>query len=178
MSGARALASARRRRAAPDPSRPNQPPLSKPNQQIARPPLPPGAVAEQQQKLNNPALMLLNHNKIIENLQEVVTSLSEKVNDQDKAMDQKIKELSLDETNIEFFKEKVLNIERELNTIKRHILKVQTFAMETNVQCIELRKKIDSPEISVEEEQNQTHEITELLSVAEEEHDEDDNEFA
>ena len=50
--------------------------------------------------------------------------------------------------------------------------------METNVQCIELRKKIDSPEISVEEQQNQTHEITELLSIAEEEHDEDDNEFA
>lgn len=178
MSGARALASARRRRAAPDVSRPNQPPPPKPNQQIARPPLPPGALAEQQQKLNNPAAMLLNHNKIIGNLQEVVTSLTEKVNEQDKEMDQKIKELSLDETNIEFFKEKVLNIERELNTIKRHILKVQTFAMETNVQCIELRKKIDSPEISVEEEQNQTNEITDLLSVAEEEHDEDDNEFA
>ena len=91
-------------------------------------------------------------------------------------MNEKIKNLSLDETNIEFFKEKVLNIERELNIIKRHILKVQTFAMESNVQCIELRKKIDSPEISVEEQQNQTHEITELLLTAEEKN-EHDNEF-
>ena len=120
--------------------------------------------------------MLLNHNKVLENLQQVVSSLHEKVNNQDDEMNQKIKDLSLDETNIEFFKEKVLNIERELNTIKRHILKVETFAMETNVQCIELRKKIDSPEISVEEQQNQTHEITELLSIAEE-NNEDDNEF-
>ncbi len=176
MSGARALASARRRRAAPDASRPNQPPPPKVNQQNARPPLPPGAVSEQQKKLNNPTAMLLNHNKVLENLQQVVTSLHEKVNNQDDEMNQKIKDLSLDETNIEFFKEKVLNIERELNTIKRHILKVQTFAMETNVQCIELRKKIDSPEISVEEQQNQTHEITELLSIAEE-NNEDDNEF-
>ena len=176
MSGARALASARRRRAAPDASRPNQPPPPKLNQQNARPPLPPGALSEQQKKLNNPTAMLLNHNKVLENLQQVVSSLHEKVNNQDDEMNQKIKDLSLDETNIEFFKEKVLNIERELNTIKRHILKVQTFAMETNVQCIELRKKIDSPEISVEEQQNQTHEITELLSIAEE-NNEDDNEF-
>ena len=176
MSGARALASARRRRAAPDASRPNQPPPPKVNQQNSRPPLPPGRPSDPQKKFNNPTAMLLNHNKVLENLQQVVGSLHEKVNNQDDAMNEKIKNLSLDETNIEFFKEKVLNIERELNIIKRHILKVQTFAMETNVQCIELRKKIDSPEISVEEQQNQTHEITELLLTAEEKN-EHDNEF-
>ena len=30
----------------------------------------------------------------------------------------------------------------QLQEIKKHIIKVQTFAMETNLQCIELKKKI------------------------------------
>lgn len=33
-------------------------------------------------------------------------------------------------------------MEVQLNELKKHIIKVQTFAMETNLQCIELKKKI------------------------------------
>ena len=33
-------------------------------------------------------------------------------------------------------------MEVQLNELKKHIIKVQTFAMETNLQCIELKKKM------------------------------------
>jgi predicted nucleic acid-binding Zn-ribbon protein len=173
MSGARALASARRRRAQPEERRSNQLPPNSNNANI--PPPVPGQ--QQQKKLNNPAAMLLNHNKVIENLQQVVESLNTTVATQNDEINKKIENLSLDDKNIEFFKTKILNLESEMNTIKKHIVKVQTFAMETNLQCIEMRKKIDSPELSAEDQQTETNEITDLLSNAVVEPN-DENEFA
>lgn len=169
MSGARALASARRRRAAPDERRqPSNIPQNKQSSQPS-PPHPPQNNEEVKvpQNINNPMVMLLNHNKILDNLQNVVTSLNDKVESYDNYISNKIENLVLDETNIEFFKQKVTNIEKELTTIKKHILKVQTFAMETNLQCIEMKKKLENNTLSVEEEQEQTNEITELLLTSE-----------
>ena len=75
MSGARALASARRRRATPDDTRPT-------NQRNLPPPPVPRSVTNEvvdvpkpPQKFN-PATMLLNHNKVIENLQDVVSNFN------------------------------------------------------------------------------------------------------
>jgi hypothetical protein len=144
MSGARALASARRRRAGgadvpqsakrmPPPPPPVSSALSSSTNETEYPPKVP-------QKING-ATMLLNHNKMIENLQEVVTNLDGAFASQQETIDEKLSSLTLDDGNIEFFKQKLKDLETELRDIKKHILKVQTFAMETNLMCMELKKK-------------------------------------
>ena len=171
MSGARALASARRRRAGPSDQQP-----SNNNQRNSQPtplPVPPPISASNQivdtitdipKPKMNPTQMLLHHNKVIENLQVVVTNLNEQVESQTTEIDNKISSLALDDNNIEFFKTKLNNLERELSEIKKHILKVQTFAMETNLQCIEIKKKYDSNVTSSEKQLNSSDEISGILS--------------
>ena len=39
-------------------------------------------------------------------------------------------------------KNKYSKMSNQLQEIKKHVIKVQTFAMETNLQCIELKKKM------------------------------------
>ena len=161
MSGSRALASARRRRASADETRKPPTPLSGSSSALApvpgsgggsslasvparnMPPAPP-------QKIN-PATMLLSHNKIIENLQSVVENLNQNMETQQEEsaeIQKKVDSLHMDDTNIEFFKEKVTNMDKQMNEIKRHILKVQTFAMETNLQYMELKKKLEAGRVA------------------------------
>ena len=86
-------------------------------------------------------------------------------------INEKLKSLTLDDTNIEYFKDKVKSMEKQLNDIKKHILKVQTFAMETNLQCMELKKKmqrddgdIDNVGESSESQMQSASEISETLN--------------
>lgn len=156
MSGAAALAAARRRRAGPQVN--NPPPVPQSNRtmggptQLKRPELSDEARPSIPNKIN-PTMMLMNHNKIIENLQSVLSNLNEKVeNETIREIDaekmvrnivaQAIEQLKISEDNIDFFKNKYTKMEVQLNELKKHIIKVQTFAMETNLQCIELKKKI------------------------------------
>lgn len=175
MSGARALASARRRRAAPEnmksssTSSSNQlpPPVAtrtNGGNASASPPAPPP------QKIN-PGAMLLNHDKVLQNLTEVCSNLNATVEKQEETINEKLKSLTLDDTNIEYFKDKVKSMEKQLNDIKKHILKVQTFAMETNLQCMELKKKmqrdggdIDNVVESSESQMQSASEISETLN--------------
>ena len=155
MSGAAALAAARRRRAGPNSSQPPPPPQNSrvggPNQ-LKRP-----EINEEVQNIIptkiNPTMMLMNHNKIIDNLQNVISNLNEKMETEtmteietDKLIrnivTNAINDLKISEDNIDFFKNKYTKMEVQLNELKKHIIKVQTFAMETNLQCIELKKKI------------------------------------
>ena len=171
MSGARALASARRRRATPDDTRPT-------NQRNLPPPPVPRSVTNEvvdvpkpPQKFN-PATMLLNHNKIIENLQDVVSNLNSNMEshvEETKEVQNKLDSLHLDDNNIQFFKDKIVSIEKQLSDIKRHILKVQTFAMETNLQCIEMKKKMAFESKSNEDQLQEAEKVSALLS--------DDNEI-
>ena len=71
----------------------------------------------------------------------------------DKALQSSVKSMHMDDSNIAFFKKKVSNMEKEMLDIKKHILKVQTFAMETNLQCLELKKKVLIASESTNEEQ-------------------------
>jgi hypothetical protein len=97
--------------------------------------------------------MLLNHNKIIDNLQTVMTNLNENVEKNlltkedliqliERMSKEEIEKLRVSQDNIEFFKNKYTKMENQLNELKKHIIKVQTFAMETSLQTIELKKKI------------------------------------
>lgn len=132
MSGSRALEAARRRRAGgtsmPTPPPPPTPTIQKSQQQ------------ETPQTKTTPLLMLASHNKILENLQEIVTDLNNKVEAQDTLVRDSIGTLALDDNNIEFFRQKIDKMEKHMSDIKKHVLKVQTFAMETNLQFIEIKK--------------------------------------
>lgn len=169
MSGAAALASARRRRAAPQGTTNNTSSQSQNRggpTQLRRPPAPPsnndfseidslqnttqGTTTNQRV---NPTVMLLNHNRIIENLQKVLSNLNENVEKNlltkedlmeliERMSKEEIEKLRVSQDNIEFFKNKYTKMENQLNELKKHIIKVQTFAMETSLQTIELKKKI------------------------------------
>ena len=162
MSGSAALAAARRRRAAP------QAPVSSSNNSNRRtnnrvqtpvqneiiqdPTIQDSQVSSQQNRIN-PTQMLLNHNRLIENLNNVVNNLNTRVQDEliskteilnmiNESVETSIAQSKMNEDNIEFFKTKYNKMSAQLQEIKKHIIKVQTFAMETNLQCIELKKKI------------------------------------
>ncbi len=168
MSGAHALASARRRRAAPGNSKSSSsssnqlpPPVSTRSNGGAASASPPAAPP---QKIN-PGAMLLNHDKVLQNLTEVCTNLNTTVEQQEETINEKLNSLTLDDTNIEYFRDKVKSMEKQLNDIKKHIVKVQTFAMETNLQCMELKKAMQKEEGASSESQLQSaSEISETLN--------------
>ena len=168
MSGAHALASARRRRAAPGNSKSSSsssnqlpPPVSTRSNGGAASASPPAAPP---QKIN-PGAMLLNHDKVLQNLTEVCTNLNATVEQQEETINEKLNSLTLDDTNIEYIRDKVKSMEKQLNDIKKHIVKVQTFAMETNLQCMELKKAMQKEEGASSESQLQSaSEISETLN--------------
>tara|TARA_B100000886_G_scaffold240701_1_gene168825 strand:- start:2479 stop:2997 length:519 start_codon:yes stop_codon:yes gene_type:complete len=168
MSGAHALASARRRRAAPGNSKSSSsssnqlpPPVSTRSNGGTASASPPAAPP---QKIN-PGAMLLNHDKVLQNLTEVCTNLNATVEQQEETINEKLNSLTLDDTNIEYFRDKVKSMEKQLNDIKKHIVKVQTFAMETNLQCMELKKAMQKEEGASSESQLQSaSEISETLN--------------
>ena len=138
MSGSRALASARRRRAAP-PENVNTPPPSPMSTRVSN-------EAQVQNDVPTPKInalnMLMAHDKMIQNLTTVCDTLNRTAEQQQEEFAEKMNEMKLDDTNIDFFKDKVRNLEQQMNDIKKHILKVQTFAMETNLQCMQMKKSI------------------------------------
>ena len=148
MSGARALASARRRRAEPQPNQ------SVPINSSSRASNNMASIREetplQEKSKMSPAMMLLSHNKIIENLQTVVESLNSKIEQQEedmkKLIENKMNDSKADDTNLEYYKQKIDTIDSNLEEIKKHILKVQTFSMETNLQVVEVKKKLNKYE--------------------------------
>jgi hypothetical protein len=146
MSGSRALASARRRRASPDDPRVNQRSPPPPPQQVSSVESPTHVTSNKAPQKINPGAMLMNHNKLIENLQQVVTNLNENMDSygtDTSELRNKIDALRMDDGNIEYFKNKVAAMEQQMNDIKKHILKVQTFAMETNLQYMQLKKQLN-----------------------------------
>lgn len=59
-------------------------------------------------------------------------------------------------------------MEKEMLDIKKHILKVQTFAMETNLQCLELKKKVlIASETTNEEQLEASGHIADILTNTE-----------
>ena len=162
MSGSRALASARRRRAAP-PENANAPPPSPVSTRVSNE----APLQNDTPNLNlnqkvNALNMLMNHEKILKNLTTVCDTLNRNAEQQQEEFAEKITEMKLDDSNIDYFKDKVRNLEQQMNEIKKHILKVQTFAMETNLQFMQMKKSTNVSE--EEEEEEQTMENAEKVS--------------
>ena len=140
MSGARALAAARNRRAGPTNTNNTPAPSSYKsinNSSRVSNETPTG------QKVN-PAMMLLSHNKILSNLQTVVEDLNTKFENQEKELKADLKEnTTVDDATLEYYKNKIITIESSLEEIKKHTLKVQTFSMETSLQVVEIKKRFN-----------------------------------
>ena len=207
MSGSAALAAARRRRAGPQVPPPPSPQRNRPD---------PSPVSNDIQSSNmtpvasapntriNPTQMLMNHNKLIENLNRVVDNINQKVENEvmtkeeirklvKESVEESMSSLELKDDNIEFFKNKYSKMSNQLQEIKKHVIKVQTFAMETNLQCIELKKKMfreksvsknmdqimknDPHKLSISNETQEKHidQIKQTTNVSEMLHDGDDN---
>ena len=127
MSGASALAAAKRRRAVPtEPSRPSQPKISSSVQnqnqgQVQTP------IAAQ-----NPLALLLQHEQKLNDLEINMTQL--------KVSDKKSEVLTPD--TLQYFKTQHELMSQELQELKKVLIKVQSFSMETNLDVLKLKQTI------------------------------------
>jgi hypothetical protein len=131
MSGASALAAAKRRRAVPtEPSRPSQPKVSSPQ-----------PVQSQNQSQNqlqspiaaqNPLALLLQHEQKLNDLEKNMTQL--------KVSDKKSEVLTPD--TLQYFKTQHELMSQELQELKKVLIKVQSFSMETNLDVLKLKQTI------------------------------------
>ena len=131
MSGSAALASARRRRAIP------QGPEQISNVVESPKPVPAPLAA-------NPTMLLLKHNQVLGNLQTDIETLKRQLTD--------IKVVPPVDTNdkstLEYYKTQHTVLMDEMRDVKKTLLKIQTFAMETNLEVMKLKrlvKKEDEP---------------------------------
>jgi len=122
MSGTAALAAARKRRANPQPNQPNSP---NPNVNTKTNLAP---IDEEIPKATNPAMLLLQHNKLIQNLQKDVNEL---------------KELKPKGPEIDY-KSEYLGLLEEMKEMKKVLLKVQSFSMETNLEVMKIKRITDT----------------------------------
>ena len=166
MSSSSSLAAARRRRAMP----PNQQQYQQQQQQ--RPPEPPNVVntfqhdtqqglasQNMQSKASTPMQLLTQHDMRIFSIEQNMTNLGTRIDlannesnndgmaESVNSMNSRITELEnkshLNQSeNISYFKEKYINIEKQLGDMKKLLLKVQTFAMETNLAFLKHKNSL------------------------------------
>lgn len=142
MSGSSALAAAKRRRAVPtaEPVRPT-PSSSKPVQ-------PQNQVSKQVQSGQNvqtpgqnPLLLLLQHEQRLMDIEKGVSELNVSVKKPD----------TLNPDSLQYFKTQQELMSQEIQELKKIIIKVQTFSMETNLDLLKIKKTLkmmDSNETS------------------------------
>ena len=131
MSGSAALASARRRRAIP------QGPEQISNVVVDTP-----KPAPQQPLAANPTMLLLKHNQTLGNLQIDIETLKKQLTD--------IKVVPAvdvnDKTTLEYYKTQHTVLMDEMREVKKTLLKIQTFAMETNLEVMKLKRLVKKEE--------------------------------
>ena len=139
MSGTAALAAARKRRANPQPNNQvqNQQNQQSQNQYQTKP----LASIEEIPKATNPAMLLMQHNVLIQRLQKEITILKDELKPKGPETD---------------YKSEYLGLLEEMKEMKKVLLKVQSFSMETNLEVMKLKRitetsheKIDLSSITV-----------------------------
>jgi hypothetical protein len=128
MSGSAALASARRRRAIPQ--KPEQNEIVEPPKQQ----LPP-----QQPIAANPTALLIRHNSLLGGIQTDIETLKKQLTD----IKVPTPSSSVDEkSTLEYYKSQHNILLEEMREVKKTLLKVQTFAMETNLELMKLKRSV------------------------------------
>jgi hypothetical protein len=134
MSGTAALAAARKRRANPQPnvtsnsiSNSTNPASSNVSNSIV------GNDKEEFPKATNPAMLLMQHNMLIQRLQKDVLQLKAEA-----------KETNTSKSNNIDYKSEYLGLLEEMKEMKKVLLKVQSFSMETNLEVMKLKRISES----------------------------------
>lgn len=150
MSGASALAAAKRRRAVP-----TEPVRHSSNYQKSPEPVKPIQPSVQNQiqtPAQNPLHLLLQHDQKLKDLENSFTQI--KIAD---------KPNTLTPDSLQYFKTQHDLMHQELNELKKIIIKVQTFSMETNLEILKLKKLIKTEPVAVESREsfgsNETNEL-------------------
>jgi hypothetical protein len=136
MSGTAALAAARKRRATPQPNSSSQfsqfsqsgqsgqsNQSNSPNQSL-------NSIKEEIPKATNPTMLLMQHNVFIQKLQKDIKDLKSEFN----TNTEKLKGPETD------YKEEYLGLLEEMKEMKKVLLKVQSFSMETNLEVMKLKR--------------------------------------
>jgi hypothetical protein len=123
MSGSAALASARKRRSAPNGLQ----------NEITETPKPQTVQPQQ----TNPAMLLLKHNQLINTLQNDMVNLKANLSSMKEPAPVENK---IDRESIDFFKTQYSTLLDEMKELKRTLLKVQSFSMETNLEVMKLKR--------------------------------------
>ncbi len=104
---------------------------------------------------SNPLMMLLQHKQLIYELQQEIQELK----------DSKQKNMN-NPNDVEYFKKQYESLLSEFNEIKKVLVKVQTFSMETNLEILLLKKLLNSHNIEIPSANNVIHE-QELSTIEE-----------
>ncbi len=129
MSGTAALAAARKRRANPQPNvSSNSGSNSSSNSTNVS-----NKVDSELPKATNPAMLLMQHNMLIQRLQKDILELKSDV-----------KEKSNSKSNDIDYKSEYLGLLEEMKEMKKVLLKVQSFSMETNLEVMKLKRITES----------------------------------
>jgi hypothetical protein len=191
MSGSAALASARRRRAGPQSSpqpakRPNETATraleSRQNVNIPERSLPEPMIQDSSNPLDSsnlneingkvhPLTMLLQHNTILSNIQSDITTIKKRLDIYDtvkKKVDDMSEQLDseLNVNNISFYKKRYEVIKKQLEEIKKLIVKIQTFSMETNLSVIELKKSASMSTKDLEKNEEKSQRMSDVLTTS------------
>jgi hypothetical protein len=151
MSGSAGLAAAKRRRAGPSaivndvPKRPsNLPPNLQNQQQSIQQPTVPLNISN-----THPLVILAHHEQQISKLK---TDL-EDVRYNQENMSYTKQSPAVDEQSIQFFKSRYETMSQEIDEMKKLLIKIQTFSMETNLEILKMKRllKNDTKVKDVEE---------------------------
>jgi hypothetical protein len=152
MSGSAGLAAAKRRRAGPSMTT-NELPRKPSN----LPTPPPASVPQNLQQNTHPLALLIQHDQRISNLQEEINQL--KSNNRQVIT-------NVDEQSIQFYKTKYDSLSQEMEEVKKLLIKIQTFSLESNLKLIKMERALKNDprmkEITIEEDNTNTIEIDRL----------------
>jgi hypothetical protein len=125
MSGSAALASARKRRSAQPNGLQNE---------IVETPKP--QVTSQQQP-TNPAMLLMKHNQMINTLNNDMVNIKSQLSSMkvEKPVDNK-----MDKESLDYYKSQYALLVDEMKDLKKTLLKVQSFSMETSLELMKLKR--------------------------------------
>ena len=131
MSGSAALASARRRRAIPPGAN-----------EVIDIPKPPVSQIQAMPTPTNPAMLLMKHNQLLGTLQLEIEELKKQVLAKEKP--------ATEASSLEYYKTQHAVLIEEMKDVKKTLLKVQTFAMETNLDIMKLKRLIQKEDVVIE----------------------------
>ena len=163
MSSKAALSAARRRREQPTvPSTNNN---NDKKSSITPPPTPPPQQKAYTSSGLNPMQILSQHDKRLFNLEAGFNEMAENINALNHYVDNEN-----EEENVAFFKARYETVEKELTDLKQLLIKIQSFAMETNLDLMKFKKSIDTNKdnFSQVNEVNEVSEVNEVNEITQE----------